>query len=388
MRAERPQHIKFCFRVIEKIKGLKDKVIKKNNIFAVMGLKMRYGKLRFSIIFLLSGILLWSCTEKDNRTYRQRWQEEHHMTDEQMAKGFGEENEDIEQVMGMILEAADGNWSKVKELAGASRNSDMHAYFFNLSNAMAGCMADSLMYYYQPFERGLFLYVDETSGQFRISASSEVWYRLGDMTMAEHSAMLSQIFSRNHFGIPYLKRLADINLVKQDNAAAIKYLDMLKDEGYGKWADDRMPGHQTKAVREEYAAIRALGHTSDFVHSPTDYRGILKGLINSNPSNTLARQYLLCLDIIIKDLDHFMEDYIPGVDKSRLYDEAVLIYLASHDNLNSDTAAQYRIPMETIQEFTDYSNMYAANRGAMAPMQQKYGKTYWFFFHYAQRNKK
>lgn len=349
---------------------------------------MRYRILRFSACLVLSSIFLWACSRNDSRTYRQRWQEEHHMTDEQMTKAYGEASEDVEQMMGMILEASEGNWSKVRQLAGKSRNSDMFAYFYNLSNAMEGHLADSLMYYYQPFERGLFLNVDESSGQFRISASSEIWYRLGEMTMAEHSAMLSQIFSKNHFGIPYLKRLAEINLVKQDDAAAVKYLNMLKEEGYGKWAGERMPGRQSKAVKEELASQRMLLQTRDFVHSPTDYRGILRGLTESNPNNTLARQYLLCFDIIVKDLDHFMEDYIPGMDKSRLYDEACLIYLASHDNLNSETAALYRIPMETVREFTDYTEMYAANHGAMAPMQQKYGKTYWFFYQYAQRNKK
>lgn len=310
------------------------------------------------------------------------------MTDEQMLKSFGEPSEDREQMMGMILEAADGNWSKVKELAGASRTSDMFAYFFNLSNAMEGHLADSLMYYYQPFERGLFLPVDENAGQFRISASSEVWYRLGEMTMAEHSAILAQIFSSNHFGIPYLKRLAEINLVTGDNATAVKYLNILKNEGYGDWAVNRMPGNQTKEVSEDLAAIRALRQTNDFVHSPTDYRGILKGLLDSNPSNALARQYLLCFDIIVKDLDHFMEDYIPGVDKSRLYDEAALIYLASHDDLNSQTAEQYHLSLDMVQEFADYSNLYAENHGAMAPMQALYGKTYWFFYQYAKRNTK
>ena len=57
--------------------------------------------------------------------------------------------------------------------------------------------------------------------------------------MAEHSAMLGQIFSADHFGVPYLKRLAEINLVNGQNEAALKYLRLLsKESGYEKWISE------------------------------------------------------------------------------------------------------------------------------------------------------
>ena len=335
---------------------------------------------------LLSLFLLASCAE-DAPDYRRIWQDAHHLDDVRMTEMYGDPREDSNNIFGAVMEAVDGNWDKVGQLTEGSRPSDLYAYYHNLAMAMKGRLADSLMYYYQPFERGLFLPVDENSGQLRIAASSEVWYRLGEMTMAEHSAMLAQIFSPNHFGVPYLKRLAQINLVNGQEEAARKYLRLLSEEnGCEEWVSDRIPGQESRAVKEELATLRSFAHKSDAVHGPSDYRGVLKSLLASNPDNVLARQYLLCLDIIIKDLEHFIEDYDPSRDRSRLYDEAVLIYLAQRSAITPQNVAHFGIPQNVLQEFSDYNNMVTFNQGAMEPMQKKYGKTYWFFYQYAKRN--
>lgn len=345
-------------------------------------------KMRSYKIFLLLALpfLIASCAD-EVPAYRQLWQKAHHLDDARMTEVYGEPREDTDNIFGAIMEAVDGNWDKVDQLTRGSRTSDLYAYYHNLAKAMEGHLADSLMYYYQPFERGLFLPVGETSGQLRIAASSEVWFRLGEMTMAEHSAMLAQIFSPEHFGVPYLKRLAEINVVNGQDEAARKYLRLLsKEEGCGEWVADRIPGQESKTVREYVSGIRSLVPKHDAVHSPSDYRGILKNLLASNPDNSLARQYLLCLDIIIKDLEHFMEDYDPSRDRSRLYDEAILIYLAQRGALTRQNIAHFGISTQILQEFSDYNNMVTLNRGAMEPMQEKYGKTYWFFYQYAKRN--
>lgn len=346
--------------------------------------------MRLNRIFNLLLILLLSAScSRNEPDYRLMWQHAHHIDDARMMSLYGEPRDDMNSIFGAILEAVEGNWDKVADLTAGSRTSDLFAYYHNLAMAMEGHLADSLMYYYQPFERGLFLPVGETSGQLRIAASSEVWFRLGEMTMAEHSAMLGQIFSPNHFGVPYLKRLAEINMVNGQEEAARKYLRLLSmEEGCGDWVSDRLPGQESEAVKDCVAGLRRLAPKTDMVHNPSDYRGILKNLLVSNPDNALARQYLLCLDIVIKDLEHFIEDYDPSRDRSRLYDEAVLIFLAQRNSLTSRNIAHFGIPDEVLREFTDYNNMVTFNGGAMEPMQKKYGKTYWFYYQYAKRNVK
>ena len=342
---------------------------------------------RFSllVIFLFS---LISCSNRKT-SYYQTWQEGHHLSDSLMVDFYGEENYSSESVFGVILEAIDGNWDKVEEITSGSRKSDIAAYYHNLAMAMKGCLADSLMYYYQPFERGLFLPIGDESSQLKITARSESWYRLGEMTMAEHAAMLAQSFSPSHYGVPYLKRLAEINLVTGQEEAAMKYLRLLsKEPGCEKWVADRIPGQQSEEVKEHLKKMRSLVPTYDFVHGQSQYRDILKNLLFSNPDNQLARQYLLCFDLLIKDLKSFIQDYDPSRDRSRLYDEAVLIYLALNNEVTPQNLAHFRISNEVFKDFNDYDNLYVLSKGAMAPMQKQYGNTYWFFYQYAKRNTK
>lgn len=207
--------------------------------------------------------------------------------------------------------------------------------------------------------------------------------------MAEHAAMLAQSFSPNHYGVPYLKRLVQVNLVTGQDEAAMKYLRLLsKESGCEKWVSDRIPGQQTKEVKEHINKMRTLVPTHDVVHSQSQYRIVLKNLLKSNPDNELARQYLLCFDLLVKDLKSFIEDYDPTRDKSRLYDEAVLIYLAQHNAVTSQNLSHYRISNEVFQDFNGYDQLAVLSRGAMAPLQKKYGNTYWFFYQYAKKNTK
>lgn len=340
---------------------------------------------RFSpfILILLS---LVSCSESKTSYYRQ-WQEGHHLSDSSMVAYYGEEKPGIEYVLGLITEAIDGNWEKVEEMTRGSRQLDFAAYYHNLAMAMKGCLADSLMYYYQPFERGLFMPIGDESTQLKIAARSESWYRLGEMTMAEHASMLAQAFSLNHYGVPYLKRLAEVNLVNGQEEAAMKYLRLLsKEPGCEKWVADRIPGQQSKKVREHLKHMRSLVPTYDVVHSQSQYRVILKNLLRSNPENQLARQYLLCYDLLVKDVDSFMQDYDPSIDRSRLYDEAVLLYFAQRSEITQQNLARFRISNEVLQDFYSYNQLSVLSKGAMAPVQKKYGNTYWFFYQYAKKN--
>lgn len=95
-------------------------------------------------------------------------------------------------------------------------------------------------------------------------------------------------------------------------AAAQKYLGMLsRTLFYGKWARSRMPGRQDEAVQAELAKARARLTGKDFVHQAENPRAVLLGLLEADSTNTLARNYLLCYDLLCYDLDGFIRDYEP-----------------------------------------------------------------------------
>lgn len=291
----------------------------------------------------------------------------------EMIRHYGRPDKEKDHLLGLCVEADRGNWDKLVEMTAEDRRTEMGTYFHNLANAVLGRMPDCLMDYYQPFERGLFLPVNEDSSPFVIAQSGEVWYRLGELTMAEHSAMLGMAFSPNKNGKKFLRRLADINFINGDIEATKKYAGLLGE--YPEWTADKVQ-------------IKAFLPQEDIIHSASGIRPVLKNLLRSNSANLMAYQYLLCFDLLVKDIDSFIEDYDENMPSSRLYEEAALIHMAANDALTPDNILKFNISESTWKDFNTYSEIYKANEGKGHALQERFGKTYWFYYNYAQRNVK
>ena len=294
-----------------------------------------------------------------------------------------------EQMMGLAVEASLENWDKVSALASKDRRSLVGTYYYNLANAHRGQLADRLMDYYQPFERGLFLPVGEKSTPFQIGCAGDVWFALGDMSMAERDAMLGMLFSPSHTGSRYLRRLAETNLVTGDFEAASKYLRMLLNSRKDReWARERLPG----AWSPEYAARidrkRALLPRIDVIHGMDQTQLILRVLLNSHPDNRMALDYLLCYDLLTKDLDAFVSDFAPSLTQSRLYEEAMLIFLAAKGGMVPENYEHYHISEETFDRFNRFVTIYKRDGGSGENLTEEFGRSYWYYFYYAVKNEK
>ena len=325
-----------------------------------------------SILAVLSGYWLFGCGDWSSRWYN--------MPD------LGRE-----YLLALDSEMYFGRSEKVRKLlVEGEYRSPFTAYYYNLLNAQQDRLPDRLMDGYQPASQGLFLPVAPHSTYLTIYAANEVWFALGDMTMAEHAAILGMIFSPHHTGARAVKRLAEINLVNGDEAAAMKYLRLLqKTMCYRDWAERRIPGKQTAEVCQWLKRKRLLLPATDTLRSSADIPLSLRHLLRNNPDNTLACDYLLCFDLLNKDIGAFAGDYREFAAKkfpSRLYAEGLLIYLAGK-KASLDEVEKWNIPPQVLDEFSEYTRLYEANDGNGAPLQAKYGKTYWFYFHYATMKK-
>ena len=300
---------------------------------------------------------------------------------------WGLPNEISEVAMGLAVEASRENWKAVAKIAAVDRKSEVGTYYYNLANAMNGQLADRLMDYYQPFERGLFLPVGEKSQPFVIACASDVWFALGDMAMAERDAMLGMLFSPAHNGSRYLKRLAETNLVTGDYDAASKYLRILANiPSERKWALERFPEEAwSPEYRQRIESKRALLPRYDQVHGMDQTQITLRILLNSNPSNKMALDYLLCYDLLTKDLDTFVADFVPALTSSRLYEEAMLIFLAAKGGINEENLQHYNIREETFNRFNRFVSIYKRDNGSSKNIVGEFGKTYWYYFYYAAR---
>ncbi len=279
-------------------------------------------------------------------------------------------------------------WDNVRQLLERQKTrSPLTSYYANLLNARQHRLPDELLNVYQPAWRGLFLPVAPGSSYITIYAANEVWFALGDMTMAEHAAMVGMIFSPRCTGARAMKRLAEINLINGDEAAAMKYLRLLqKTLCYRNWAERHMPARQDPEICRQLEQKRTLLPDTDTIRSSANIPLSLRHLLRHHPDNRMARDYLLCFDLLCKDINAFADDYREFAPKGmshRLYAEALLVYLARKNAL-PDEVDKWNIPLGLLAEFREYTRLYEANENAS--LQAKYGKTYWYYFHFGGKD--
>lgn len=321
--------------------------------------------------------------------YFRKYAAQNGLTLREARKAWGHPNEISEVAMGLTVEAALENWNAVAALAAEDRQSETGTYYYNLANAMHGTLPDRLLDYYQPFERGLFLPVGPQSTPFQIACAGDVWFALGDMTMAERDAMLGMTFSPAHTGPRYLRRMAETNLVTGDFEAASKYLRiLLNDPHERKWALERFPDAWSPEYRRRIEEKRALLPRFDVVHGMDQTPIILRVLLGSNPANKPALDYLLCYDLLTKDLDAFVGDYDPSLTRSHLYEEAMLIFLAAKGGMTEENFRHYNITPQTFARFNRFVTIYKQDGGSGRNLTGEFGKTYWYYFYFAVKNEK
>ena len=285
-------------------------------------------------------------------------------------KPWGVPQPDYERLIGMDAEVARENWDKVLKLSEKDLYMVEASYCCNLAHAMKGDLGSTLFDHSQDHQFTLLFPVSSERAVFSNTLAGEAWFQLGDMTVAEQSAITSLQASPRHAGVRFLVRLARINLVTGEDAAAMKYLDILgKTLFYGKWARSMTPAHQDEATRTQLSEARAKLIRNDFVHSSYNPRVVLEALLDACPQNTLARDYLLCYNLMGYDLDAFMDVYAKELPKARLYQEAVLIWLSRNERLTPEEVAGYGVDVSQV----DRMGRFGRNPGA-------FKNTYWYYY--------
>lgn len=277
-----------------------------------------------------------------------------------------------ERVIALDVETSRENWDKVLKLSRKDIWINEASYFYNLANAMKGGLGQNLLKHSQNYTGSLFLWVTDKVSDFTSSISGEVWYHLGDMTLAEQSMIVAMQASPKHTGARFLKRMAEINLISGEYGAAQKYLNILsKTLFYRKWALSMIPDRQDAQTAAWLEARRKDLPDTDLISDRNDIRPILLKLLEANPANTRAREYLLCFDLMSLDLDSFMEDCTPEMMASDIYQEATLIWLNIE---NGNDISDINVRDYGVSEDVE-SRLY---RFYKAP--ERYRSTYWYFF--------
>ena len=103
---------------------------------------------------------------------------------------------------------------------------------------------------------------------------------------------------------------------------------------------------------------------------------VMMELLDSNPANTAALDYILCSTLLLKDMDNFKRDYDRYcIDTGRprhkkLYQQALMIYLAG-THAPQEEWSKYIYDQAEVQRFSEYNS----HRG-----DPRFSDTYWYYF--------
>lgn len=269
------------------------------------------------------------------------------------------------------------DYENVKRLSIDNENPDeISAFYFYLASAVQDSLPDNLLKY--PVKSpGTLTTIGEKTQLPVINMMNDLYFELGDMTYAERAAMMRNVFSPKNRNIRMICRLAEINLISGDTLASLKYLKIIdKTRFYSDWSRDHTPGRISGVVLSEILRRRSFSNNKDNIRLGDNCRNILLELLESNPGNTIALDYLLCTDLLLKDMDTFKMDYdtycmTKGSPRYKdLYQQALMIYLAGTDAPQEEWE-KYIVSSSQLQRFNQYSN----RRG-----DPHFSDTYWYYF--------
>ena len=290
----------------------------------------------------------------------------------------------VEDVLRISSLAAEGKWDAVLK-AGRKAQDPVIASYVNMALSSQGTMGDRLMEFYQPSSSGLFLEVSPSAGWWTIYFASDAYFHVGDMTMAQHSAMLGMIFSPRERSVRLVKRLAEISIVTGDIPAAMKYIDMLSLTLFHRREADKLRA-QALSPDPEIISARGRIHSEDIIRDPWPPVASLESLAR-NPENAAARDYLLAFHLLHKNIPAFFNSYTLYYSTSearppKVWAEALLIYLAA-TGATADRVRALNIDPALMRAFADYTRTHEQSGGNMKLLQQRFPQSYWVYYHFA-----
>lgn len=265
-----------------------------------------------------------------------------------------------------------GNWQRVTDMVEREKNpTEGQLFFYNLVKAQQGALPDVLLRFPNNY-LGTFEKIGAATPLLIINRMNDLYWALGDMTFAERAAMQALAFSPDNRNVRMIRRLAEINMVTGNHAAANKFLGLLDHTvAYRRWAA------QARANAAFYREKAKMTNSCDTLRTSDNAYVIMTELLRSNPKNLVALDYLLCSDLLLKEISTFKRDYDMFVVQAhaprttcRLYQQALMVWLAG-TNAKPDEWRRYITLPDELQRFQAYNQQ----RGSAA-----FADTYWYWF--------
>ena len=281
---------------------------------------------------------------------------------------------------------ANGDWAKVINTVEGLKEYDIFTNFeYNKALANTGKLAENILNYPQlAGSQGLFLDGAVTSDVPFVC--SDQFYDLGFIYESQHWTFEAQTIFPNSPRL--MKRLVQIHLINRQYKIAEKFLNRLGENMlYQDWVSKHRKFIQdTSLVAKdpEFSWKRKCEPIGSFTTST--YIQKLYKLIQANPANKMAFEYLLCSNILDGDLGTFESSlrenpqYIK-YPLPRSWDEALILYsyvarkapAADDIRFTKERQAQFISFIKTIKPFgNDWQS-------ARQSLRKEFGTSYWYY---------
>ena len=278
-------------------------------------------------------------------------------------------------------------WDKIIEKAEKKpATTPLSVSCVNLALSQKGVLADRLFEFYQNGGEGLF--PTFTRDMISPVSTAEIFFRLGMVNDAERYMFEAQEAIPNYRKSARLtRRIVECEIINGNYQVAAKLLRRLqKTLFYSNWANQMMAllGNE-KAINRHpvYGKLRKYREKKqDFLFSDREMDQMLGLLFLNDNHNKMAYEYLVCYELLQRDMEKFMQYYPLGrfVDYDHIPRSFQEILIGNWMKTHSDPRTiPYSVDAQNVNNTLNFIQLYMQNPKDPQLGQQPYVSNAWHY---------
>ena len=278
-------------------------------------------------------------------------------------------------------------WDKIIEKAEKKQaTTPLSVSCVNLALSQKGVLADRLFEFYQNGGEGLF--PTFTRDMISPVSTAEIFFRLGMVNDAERYMFEAQEAIPNYRKSARLtRRIIECEIINGNYKVAAKLLRRLqKTLFYSNWANQMMAllGNE-KAINRHpvYGKLRKYREKKqDFLFSDREMDQMLGLLFLNDNHNKMAYEYLVCYELLQRDMEKFMQYYPLGrfVDYDHIPRSFQEILIGNWMKTHSDPRTiPYSVDAQNVNNTLNFIQLYMQNPKNPQLSQQPYVSNAWHY---------
>ena len=278
-------------------------------------------------------------------------------------------------------------WDKIIEKAAKKpATTPLGVSCVNLALSQKGMLADRLFEFYQNGGEGLF--PTFTRDMISPVSTAEIFFRLGMVNDAERYMFEAQEAIPNYRKSARLtRRIIECEIINGNYQVAAKLLRRLqKTLFYSNWANQTMAllGNE-KAINRHpiYGKLRKYREKKqDFLFSDREMDQMLGLLFLNDNHNRMAYEYLMCYELLQRDMEKFMQYYplgrFVGYDHIPRSFQEILIgnWMKTHSDPRT---IPYSVDAQNVNNTLNFIQLYMQNPKDPQLGQQPYVSNAWYY---------